>query len=186
MNKPDWLQYFPFGESRSQQELAINKILDTFYSSNKKFFILDSPVGTGKSAIAYTVAKYMMHNKPTPTRMSAYFLTTQKLLQEQYTRDFEDVSSIFSKGSYTCKYRTNGVTCEQGLVLEKANAKLNGNAMLFDNYKQKCTYQRKLIDFMNNELAVTNIHFFISNSRNNNVIQKRNLLAKTVISPGQI
>ena len=84
MNNDQWKQYFPFNTIRKQQEDAINFVLEQF--KTKRYVLLESPVGSGKSAIALTVAKYFK---------SAYIITPQKILQQQYIKSFNFITKKY-------------------------------------------------------------------------------------------
>ena len=90
MEKKDWLKYFPYKEPRDQQEKVLNKVLKDF-NNGKKYAVIECGTGVGKSAIGLTIAD---HINKTSSEYSgiytdgAYFLTTQKVLQDQYEKDF--------------------------------------------------------------------------------------------------
>jgi len=69
---------FPYPSFRQDQQEAIDVILKQF-ESDKKFVILEAPTGSGKSAIAYTVAQFFKRS---------FWLSPQKVLQDQAMRDF--------------------------------------------------------------------------------------------------
>ena len=79
MNDSIFEKLFPFQEPRNNQREVIEKIIQS-YENGKKYVILNAPTGSGKSAIGLTVARYYT---------CSYFLTSQKVLQEQYYKDFK-------------------------------------------------------------------------------------------------
>ena len=83
--KEDWDSFFPYSEPRPQQVEAINGIISA-WKSGKKFAIVEAGTGVGKSAIGLTVAKYIANNSLPNEGYDAgsHFLTTQKILQQQY------------------------------------------------------------------------------------------------------
>ena len=83
-----WNKSFPHDMPRACQEEAINFALDSIIDDNKRFVIIEAGTGVGKSAIGLTVARYLQENLPEREghEKGAYFLTTQKILQEQYER----------------------------------------------------------------------------------------------------
>ena len=83
-------KYFPYPTIREQQTEAIDFILDSFINQNKKFVILEAGTGVGKSAIGLTVARYLAANWIASGDKSpgAYFLTTQKILQQTIHKRF--------------------------------------------------------------------------------------------------
>ncbi len=83
---------FPFKTYRRGQLEAINAARDAF-KRGKRFVVIEAPTGSGKSAIAVTLAR---------ESGSAYLLTAQKLLQEQYLRDFPDLALMKGRANYRC------------------------------------------------------------------------------------
>ena len=80
-DKKYWINNFPYREPRDQQEKAINHVLQEF-SKGKKYAIIECGTGVGKSAIGYTLGKTLKTNATEKTS-GTYFLTTQRILQEQ-------------------------------------------------------------------------------------------------------
>lgn len=74
-------KYFPFDNIRPNQIEALGWI-EEFLLSDKKFLILELPVGSGKSPIAMTAAI---------CKGSAHITTANKVLQDQYLRDFKHI-----------------------------------------------------------------------------------------------
>ena len=99
--------YFPFPVIRQQQQVALDFLNEAFINEDKKFVILEAGTGVGKSAVGYCFASFMNAN----TLSSAYFLTTQKILQEQYIKDFGapkgPMCSISSSSNYGCTFHAN-------------------------------------------------------------------------------
>lgn len=83
---------FPFKTYRQGQLEAITAARDAF-KRGKRFVVIEAPTGSGKSAIAVTLAR---------EAGSAYVLTAQKLLQEQYLRDFPDLALMKGRANYRC------------------------------------------------------------------------------------
>ena len=83
---------FPFRSYRAGQLEAI-KAARAAFARGKRFVVIEAPTGSGKSAIAVTLAR---------EAESAYVLTAQKLLQEQYLRDFPDLSLMKGRSNYPC------------------------------------------------------------------------------------
>lgn len=82
---------------REGQRECIEGILKSF-ASGKRFVILEAPVGSGKSAIGLTVAKFFDHT---------YYITIMKMLQSQIMGDFEKTLPIIDlkgRNNYPCTY----------------------------------------------------------------------------------
>ena len=97
---------FPFEAPRNGQREIIERIISAF-ESGKRYVILNAPTGIGKSAIGYSVARYYG---------SGTVLTSQKVLQEQYFRDFA-IPFVLGRANYTCR-KNEEITCEVGMCLK--------------------------------------------------------------------
>lgn len=98
-NKPDYREF---------QFETIKKIIDSFVLKGKKFVAVDGPVGCGKSAINYTVARIIG---------STVYLTPQKQLQDQIIREkWDGVRMIKGRNAYVCnhssKYPDDKIRCD--------------------------------------------------------------------------
>jgi len=83
---------FPFASFRSGQREALDAARDAF-ADGKRFVVIEAPTGAGKSAIAVALAR---------EAGSSYILTAQKVLQQQYTRDFPELAIMKGRSNYAC------------------------------------------------------------------------------------
>lgn len=97
------IENFPFEEPRFGQLDIIQNINDAI-RQGYKFIILEAGTGTGKSAIATTLAK--MYE-------SAYILTMTKQLQSQYSDEF-DFPLVKGRGNFACLNSNLEVNCDMG------------------------------------------------------------------------
>ncbi|WP_296883378.1 helicase C-terminal domain-containing protein [uncultured Methanobrevibacter sp.] len=100
----DIIENFPFNEPRSGQLDIIQNISDAI-KQGYKYIILEAGTGTGKSAIATTLAK--MYE-------SAYILTMTKQLQSQYSNEFS-FPLVKGRGNFACLNSNLDVTCDMGM-----------------------------------------------------------------------
>jgi len=155
--KKEYKIYFPYSKIRPIQKTAFDFIFSNLNS--KKYIILEGPVGSGKSAIAYTLSKWILNNyKPScDFENGSYIVTTQKILQEQYINDFNDIANIWSKSNYTCKHRKN-MSCDDGQRL----------AQIFSDSKESkkcnidCVYNTEFKKFLANPIGVTNTAYILN------------------------
>ena len=86
----DIKSYFPYDQIREQQSLAILYAIQNFMKNDKRFVIIEAGTGVGKSAIGLTVSKYMHdhYHRSGDFGNGTWYLTTQKILQDQYIKDF--------------------------------------------------------------------------------------------------
>ena len=87
------LDLFPLPTIRPSQAKVIDEIQKAYEDGNK-FVIVEAPVGSGKSAIAITLARYYGQ---------AHLITPRKALQDQYFADFSDhVVMMKGRSAYPC------------------------------------------------------------------------------------
>jgi ATP-dependent DNA helicase DinG len=84
--------HFPYPTYRPGQREALDAARDAF-ARGKRFVIIEAPTGAGKSAMAVTLAR---------EARSAFVLTAQKILQNQYDRDFPDLAVVKGRANYRC------------------------------------------------------------------------------------
>lgn len=116
--------------------------------SNKKYIMIDAPVGIGKSIYSVMFMDWFKSNYD----ISANFdiLTNSKILQEQYTNEFDFMHSLWGKGSYQCeKYDTD---CGTGSDW----CKIQGTKC------ENCPYSEAKYKFENEDIALTNFHLFLT------------------------
>ena len=164
--------YFPFPSIREQQEEALQFLSKSFLEEEKKFVILEAGTGVGKSAIGYTFARYLNAN----TLAGSYFLTTQKILQEQYIRDFGGsagpMKSIFSSTNYKCTFHKKQ-SCSESL---RAVRTAERSSPFWRNCVLNCRYKNEKEDFLNSNVSVTNFPYFMAESQYAGKIKPRGFL----------
>jgi ATP-dependent DNA helicase DinG len=170
-SKNDWLSFFPFKEPRPEQEKAINFILDEF-SSGKKFVCADLATGIGKSAIGITIARYL--------QAESYILTTQKILQDQYDKDFGDkgrklLKSLKSSSNYICSY-TGDTSCgDTKRVLQTLGDEAKDKE-IYKHCSKNCAYNAAKKAFFDADLGVTNFAYYLTASQYTQDVAPRHLL----------
>ena len=181
----DFKRFFPFPKMRKNQKKAISFILNEFINNNKKYIIIEAGTGIGKSAIGITVSRFLQYynkkNKiknPIPLLENAhyynssYFLTTQKILQQQYIDDFgkkstttDDIEdlyklhSISSSKNYECSFHS-GISCQKG---RKALQYVKKSSSFFKSCSKRCQYKSKkklFTDEFND--GITNYSYFLA------------------------
>lgn len=163
----EYKSYFPFKEIREAQKNAIDFALDAFINQDKRFVICECGTGIGKSAIGLTIAKWFTNNmverEESGYSTGAYFLTTQKILQEQYIKDFGEpfgsMRQIMSSTNYGCKFHKQ-LNCAEALrQLKLEQDKTTKFARTCTN---NCTYKEEKKRFINSTESVTNFSYFLA------------------------
>lgn len=153
------LQFFSPKTFREGQREAIEDV-EAAFNKGSRFVILECPTGLGKSHIGATFARYFK---------SAHIVTVQKILQDQYSKDFGDEMFIMKgRGAYTClipKEDGSKRSCAIGLCKMKKNF----------NKHSDCPYTQALEAAQIAGLTVHNFDSFYYQSLTG-AYKKRNLL----------
>ena len=186
MPKHSYIYYFPFPVIRKEQRCAIEFAIDA-YESNKKHVILELGTGVGKSATAITIARYMeahatvLKNQDGDILTGAYIVTTQKILQEQYLRDFGQTSkkdllrSIKSSSNYQCSFYEDNSCAASKQILAKLNKQLAGTEFQ-KHCKSTCQYSIEKQCFIDAPVSVTNFPYILAESMYSGKLEPRALL----------
>ncbi len=97
------LEHFPNKYTPRPIQRKVIADIDSAIKSGYKNILLCMPTGVGKSHIAMTVAKSLG---------SSFIVTAQKILQDQYTRDFEFVYPMKGMSNFPCLeiYKRTGIS----------------------------------------------------------------------------
>ena len=129
-----YFDYFPAGYTPNSQQEFILEELDKARLANKRFVVINAPVGSGKSHIAKTLANSI--NEPSDffrefvesgaiydirddddaegfSTEGASILTMSKTLQNQYYNTFSDGVVLKGKRNYECIY-SDELSCDLG------------------------------------------------------------------------
>lgn len=164
-------QYFPYEKIREQQAVALREAA-SFLNSEKKYFIIEAGTGVGKSAIGYTLNKILENNSEFDD--GAIFITTQKILQDQYMRDFSKfgMRSINSSSNFQCKFFKKN-TCAQSLRLLNNTKK---GSKFWNCCTIGCNYKKAKSDFIDGNIGVTNFPYFLAETQYSGKIKPKKLL----------
>lgn len=172
-------KHFPYQSVREEQHLAIEFALKNFLEDDKRFVILELGTGCGKSGVGLTLARMLREKdiRHPGFNVGAYFLTTQKILQEQYVKDFGLASggtmrSIKSSTNYACNFYKRQ-SCADSLSALKAEPK---HTKFFKSCNFNCKYRQAKADFMNAPESVTNFPYFMTECNFSGQLEPRHVL----------
>lgn len=185
ITEQDWIRLFPLDKPRVGQIDVINQTLNAFVNNDIQNMVLDLPTGQGKSAIAVTIARYISEQNKfkfgdDQSEIGAYVLTTQKILQQQYIRDFEIESrggmlELKSSTNYACGYDARQSCGESKRALLALGKNANGT-----NWKKHCSnhcvYNEAKSKFIQGTLGITNYSFFLAETNYVGKLKPRQLL----------
>jgi len=164
----EFKKYFPYKTIRAQQQEAIEFTLNSLLESGKRFVIIEAGTGVGKSAIGVTASRYLSSNMQNTAGLfedGSYFLTTQKILQEQYVKDFGGFSgpmkSIKSSTNYTCNYNKK-TSCAEGLRALRTAEK---GSRFWKACTFNCVYRNAKDGFIKSPEGVTNFPYFLAETQ---------------------
>ena len=174
----EWTKYFPYETPRCQQVDAIDSALSALCNEGKKFVIIEAGTGVGKSAVGLTVSRYLTQKLPANENYESggYFLTTQKILQEQYVNDFGSLPGMMrgikSSTNYTCGYHKKN-TCAESLRALRTAEK---NSRFWKACVFNCVYRNAKEAFMKSTESVTNFPYFLAETAYSGKIVPRRVL----------
>jgi Rad3-related DNA helicase len=144
------MKYFPLKEARATQADLVEAIFKA-YEEGYKNVILEAPVGSGKSAVAVTIARSVS---------DAHLLTPMKSLQDQYLEDFsEHLVLMKGRNAYECRRNTTKVkwTCAEGLCTKDTSGNIKRECLGTTG----CEYEEAIDIALRNSIVVHNLHSFI-------------------------
>jgi len=144
---PDLLAHFPAGATpRPEQARLLSALADAIAEAEDdpaapRVFLIEAPPGVGKSHVAMALASWSG---------DAYLLTSQKLLQDQYEREFgADLQIVKGRDNYACDlYPGAGVPTSRGMCRRP-----RGPAC-------QCPYARAKAAALNGPIFCTNTAYF--------------------------
>ena len=173
--------FFPYPSVRDAQSKAIDFCLDSFINQKKRFVVVEAGTGVGKSAVGVTVSRYLnanIDNNQYDESFSsgAWFVTTQKILQDQYVSDFGPsrgrMCSVKSSSNYKCSYH-KGNSCQES---QRALRAEDTKSRFFKACTFNCHYKNAKRDFIDSTESVTNFPYFLTEAKYSGKITPRNLL----------
>ena len=142
--KKDLLKYQP----RKEQQECID-FIDAEYKKNKenKFFLLNLPVGSGKSHLALMIADWYLKNVNGNAKFDV--ITNSKILQDQYVETYESINDLKGKENYECAQYS--CSCAQGNEFNR----LNKSSCDF------CPHSGARDGYVSGRMSLTNFYLYI-------------------------
>lgn len=168
---PNARRHFPFSEPRDGQLETVSEILKAV-DEGYRYIVLEAGTGTGKSAIAATLASIFE---------SSYILTITKQLQDQYLRDFSDLQVVKGRANFNCLMYKNALVpkpCSEGKCIVEGHdcrysLKNRTNEIRRDN---TCPYYYQKYLALNAKSVISNYSYLFLELNYVKDFQKRDLL----------
>ena len=142
--KNDLAKYKP---RKEQKEALI--FIESEYQKNKlnKFFLLNLPVGSGKSHLALMIADWYKKNVNRMARVD--IITNSKILQDQYSGEYESICDLKGKENYECQ--SYSCSCAQGSEFNRLNK----------TSCESCPYSNARESYISGGVSLTNFYLYI-------------------------
>jgi len=133
---------------RKEQREAL-AFIDAEYKKNptNKFFLLDLPVGTGKSHLAIMIADWYRKNVSKFAKVD--IITNSKILQDQYANTYMSINDLKGKENYECE--TYSCSCAQGAEFNRLNK----------TTCESCPYSAAREGYMQGGISLSNFYLYI-------------------------
>lgn len=133
---------------RKEQIEMVSFCKESIIDNKKKVIMIDAPVGIGKSIFAIMFMDWYKNNYDPGAQYDV--LTNSKLLQEQYTREFTFMDSLWGKDNYRCN--NFDCSCSTGKEMSAALKRSCND----------CPYDIARENFFNGDVSLTNFHLFLT------------------------
>ena len=165
LSADEYLNNFPHGTFRNNQENVIKQICEAFNSGYNRI-ILEAPTGFGKSAIAITIAR---------TLRSSYICTATKDLQTQYSHDYKFLKVAKGKNNFQCRVKEDFIdagkylcaSCNSRSEIECKHTSCDYGPCLTDESMEGsgCKYRSFINDYKIDNKGKENERIFISRDK---------------------
>ena len=154
----DWRPFFPLPTPRREQALALDELCQRVLEG-KRLLVAELGTGVGKSAAAVCLARWLARLEAVPQGFApgAVVLTSQKILQDQYIRDFPFARDLRSSSNFSCGGLV-GKTCGETARVRKAVGRELAQGLGCPG----CPYRSSKDAYAAAELGVTNYSYFLS------------------------
>lgn len=142
--KQDLSKYKP----RKEQKDAL-EFINSEYQKNKlnKFFLLNLPVGSGKSHLAVMISDWYRKNVNKLAKID--IITNSKILQDQYSDTYQSINDLKGKENYECE--AYSCSCAQGGEFNRLNK----------TSCESCPYSFARESFITGGISLTNFYLYI-------------------------
>jgi ATP-dependent DNA helicase DinG len=142
--KKDLIKYTP----RTEQQEALDFIINSQKENPKnKFYLLNMPVGVGKSHLAVMISDWYTSKVDKSAKVD--IITAGKILQDQYDVTYDSIKNLKGKENYSCK--SYSTSCANG----KEFNRLNKTTCEF------CPYDESKNGYLGGKVSLTNFHLYL-------------------------
>ena len=141
--------YFPLDLKPRQQQIEMLNFTKNAINNNKRFIMLNAPLGSGKSYFSIMFMNWYRNYLDNNAKFD--IITNSKILQDQYRNDFDFINDLRGQSNYRCdRHRTD---CRTGKELNKSLKQIPCTNCQYDIDRQK---------WMTGDVSLTNFHLYNS------------------------
>lgn len=137
-------KYTPRKEQKDALEF-IKSTIDT--NPDSKFFLLNMPVGIGKSHLAMMISEWYTTKINKSAKVDV--VTAGKILQDQYDAEYESVQNLKGKENYSCT--SYACSCAQGKEFNRLNK----------TSCDSCPYDNARSGYISGQVSLTNFYLYL-------------------------
>ena len=171
------INFFPQGFTPREEQVEAIRQIDELFGAGKKIVVLEAPTGSGKSFVMQTFAR-----QADAAGQRTFMLTAQKILQDQYERDFPEPEVVTLKGrnAYDCTHdRAQNLKVNEGICVAEGKSILHecvlNNVAIKDvvfNFSAVptdtiCPYWKQVLKAVRNNITMFNFSSFLFQMRIN-------------------
>lgn len=132
---------------RKEQQDAFDFIKNDYNKNKNKFYMMNMPVGVGKSHLAIMLSEWFNR---TNNNATVDVITAGKILQDQYDTTYDSIANFKGKSNYQCSQYN--CSCENGKEFNKLNK----------TFCESCPYDSAKDSFVSNKVSLTNFHLYLT------------------------
>jgi len=142
--RKDLIKYTP----RQEQQDALDFIIKTKKESpDTKFFLMNMPVGIGKSHLALMISDWYTSKVDKSAKVD--IITAGKILQDQYDETYDSIKNLKGKENYSCSsYSTSCANGKEFNRLNKTTCDL-------------CPYDEAKSGYLGGKVSLTNFYLYL-------------------------
>jgi len=167
-------EFFPLPVMREKQKIAL-EFGQRAFAKNYRNLVIEAPTGSGKGSLGVALAMWGARQEVLLGHPAAYYLVTQKMLQDQLEQEFERYTQNFSGHGHSLKTASEYACPSHGDCGTGGKARKPHHCL----YKTdgSCSYGIAKAAFVMGRVSVTNYpYFFTERTHVNEFVQRRVLV----------
>lgn len=170
---PPPTEFFPLPSMREKQKTALD-FGERAFQKNYRDLVIEAPTGTGKASMGVALAMWGSRQTILPGHPSAYYLVTQKMLQDQLEEEFTRYTANFSGHGHSLKTASEYACPSHGDCGTGGKARKPHHCLY--RGEGSCSYGIAKGAFVLGRVSVTNYPYFFTERTHVGEFVKRRVL----------